>query len=146
MPPSATRLREWCCNVPEYVSGPEGWFHLSSNEPIPVEGYEWALWVSSGEGGVRLVNDDSVTVVSGGSDRGLARVRVGSDTLVFDLRPIAKRYAHSAPSPMGLLPERLLVEDGAGHRGTLVLTQLSGHREAGSLRVVSWTGTLLLGP
>jgi hypothetical protein len=92
------------------------------------------------------VNDDSVTVVSGGSDSGLARVRVGSDTLVFDLRPIAKRYAHSAPSRTGLLPERLLIEDGAGHRGTLVLTQLSGHREAGSLRVVSWTGTLLLGP
>ena len=73
-------------------------------------------------------------------------MRVGPDTLLFDLRLVAERYADSVPSPRGVTAEPLMVEEGAGHRGALVLTQLSGQREADSLRAVSWTGALLLGP
>ena len=132
--------------VPEYLYGRDGWFHVSSNEPIPVEGYVWALWLSSGDGMVRRVNDDSVMVVTDRGDPGLVRVRVGPDTLLFDLRLVVERYADSVPSPTGVTTEPLIVEEGAGQRGALVLTQLSGQREADSLRAVSWTGALLLGP
>lgn len=131
--------------VPEYPRGPEGWFHVSSNQAIPVEGYAWALWISSGDGAVRRVNDDSVAVLSTG-DYGLVRVRVGTDTLAFDLRPLARRYADSVPSARGVTVERLLVEEGTGHRGMLALTQLSGQVGEDSLRVASWSGALLIGP
>jgi hypothetical protein len=132
--------------VPEYAYGQGGWFYVTSNEPIPVEGYAWALWISYGDGAVRRVNGDSVSVVSGAASSGLARVRVGRDTLVFDLRPLAERYADSIPSARGVIAERLMVADRTGRRGALVLSQLNGQREADSVRVASWTGTLLISP
>jgi hypothetical protein len=73
-------------------------------------------------------------------------VRVGRDTLVFDLRPLAKRYADSVPSSARVTRERLMVEDGTGRRGALVLSQLSAQRQLHSVRVASWTGTVLIGP
>jgi hypothetical protein len=132
--------------VPEYAYGPSGWFYVTGNGPIPVEGYVWALWMSYGDGAVRQVNGDSVSVVPDAASSGLARVRVGRDTLVFDLRPLAERYADSVPSPTGVTAERLMVEDSTGHRATLALSQLSGQREADSVRLASWTGTLLIAP
>jgi hypothetical protein len=65
---------------------------------------------------------------------------------VFDLRPLAERYADSIPSARGVIAERLMVEDRTGRRGALVLSQLNGQREADSIRVASWTGTLLISP
>jgi hypothetical protein len=132
--------------VPEYAYGQGGWFYVTSNEPIPVEGYAWALWISYGDGAVRRVNGDSVSVVPDAGRSGLARVRVGRDTLVFDLRPLAARYADSIPSARGVIAERLMVADRTGRRGALVLSQLNGQREADSIRVASWTGTLLISP
>jgi hypothetical protein len=132
--------------VPEYAYAPGGWFHVNSNEPIPVEGYAWALWLSYGDGAVRRVNGDSVWVVPDTGKSGLARVRIGRDTLVFDLRPLAERYADSLLSPRGVTSERLWVEDSTGRRGALALSQLNGQREADSVRLASWTGTLLLSP
>jgi hypothetical protein len=132
--------------VPEYARSPDGWFHVTSNGPIPVDGYAWALWMSSGDSAVRLVNQDSVAVVTEPTGSGLARVRVGRDTLVFDLRPLAKRYADSVPSSARVTRERLMVEDGTGRRGALVLSQLSAQRQLHSVRVASWTGTVLIGP
>jgi hypothetical protein len=132
--------------LPEYAYGPSGWFYLNSNEPIPVEGYGWALWMSYGDAAVRQVNGDSVSVVPDAASSGLARVRVGRDTLVFDLRPLAERYADSVPSSGGVTGGRLMVEDSTGRRGALVLSQLNGQREADSIRVASWTGTLLISP
>ena len=132
--------------VPEYAHAPGGWFYVTSNGPIPVEGYAWALWLSYGDGAVRRVNGDSVSVVPDAGGSGLARVRIGRDTLVFDLRPLAERYADSVLSPRGVIAERLMVEDSTGRRGALALSQLNGQREADSVRVASWTGTLLLSP
>ncbi|HEY7612974.1 MAG TPA: DUF4153 domain-containing protein [Gemmatimonadales bacterium] len=131
--------------IPEYADRPGGWFYVNSNVPIRVEGYAWAIWMSYGDGAVRQVNGDSVSVVPVAGS-GLARVRVGRDTLVFDLRPLARRYADSVLSPIGVTAERLLVEDSTGRRGALSLSQLNGQREADSVRVASWTGTLLLRP
>jgi hypothetical protein len=130
--------------VPEYVHDPSGWFHVSSNEAIPVAGYGWALAVSSGDGAVRRLGEDTVSVVVEPGGSGVARVRVGGDTLHFDLRPLAERYADSTPSGTGVVTERLLVE-GTGRRSALALTQLSGQRERDSLASVHWSGTLLLG-
>jgi hypothetical protein len=132
--------------VPEYPRDPGGWFNVSSNEAIPVAGYAWALPVSSGDGAVRRLGEDSVAVVIQSRNDGVVRVRVGPDTLVFDLRPIAQRFADSAPPPSGLSAERLLVEEGIGRPGALALSHLSGQREDDSLRVFHWNGTLLLGP
>ena len=73
------------------------------------------------------------------------RVRVGRDTLMFDLRPVADRYADSVPL-RSENRERIEVEAASGaRRAALVLTNLSGQRKGDSLANVSWVGDLLLG-
>ena len=74
------------------------------------------------------------------------RVRVGRDTLMFDLRPVADRYADSVPPRGGNPVERIEIEAASGsRRAALVLTNLSGQRTGDSLTTVSWVGSLLLG-
>ena len=130
--------------VPEYTRGLNGWFHLATTAAIPLAGYVWALPVSSGDGAARLIADDSVSVVVRVTGEGVARIRVGADTLVFDLRPLAERYADSLLSGSPTMTERLMVEGEGRRRSALFLARLSGQRQGDSLSMVSWDGTLLL--
>ena len=131
--------------VPEYLQR-DGWFHLGSNEPYSVAGYAWVLPVSSGDGQVRMLGGDSVAVVIGHAGSGVARVRVGRDTIAFDLRPIVRHYADSAPARGGTLEAPLVIEGSAGkRRSALVLTQLSGQLGSDSVRMGYWGGSVLLG-
>ena len=129
--------------VPEYAYQPDGWFHFNGGGPIPVTGYAWVVPVGTNDATRHLLGGDTVQVVPQGSGDGTVRVRVGRDTLMFDLRPLADRYADSAPARGGTL---LTVEAASGtRRAALVLTSLSGQRKADSLATVYWGGSLLLG-
>jgi len=101
-----------------------------------------------GDSATRVAGADSVAVV-GAAGSGLVRVRVGADTLEFDLRPLARRDGGSFPQTGRVPGARLRVEAVAGpRRGVLVLSQLNGTGampSADSVRVVYWTGWVLLG-
>jgi hypothetical protein len=129
------------------VGGPPGsggWFEISNNEPLPVAGFDWVLPVSWGDTTTRVAGPDSVAVVSigGGS---LVRLRVGADTLAFDLRPLVLGAAGSMPAS-GRASRRLRVEAETGaRRGVLSLNQLNGTRSGDSVLVTYWNGWALLG-
>ena len=124
-------------------SGNNGWFQLSGNGALPVAGADWAVPVSVGDATRRLAGPDSVNLI-GTPANNVARIRVGTDTLVFDLRPVARSAAGGA---------ELRVEAVAGERrGVLALTQLNGRRlrkgvegGADSVEVNYWGGWVLLG-
>ena len=93
-----------------------------------------------------MAGGDSIAVVPHPAGAGLVRVRVGPDTLAFDLRPLARRYADSVPARGLYLDAPLVIEGEAGRRrSALVLTNLSGTRQADSVTVGYWGGTVLLG-
>jgi hypothetical protein len=132
--------------LPQYAtSGENVWFNISSNDPIPLAGFAWALPVASSDPGVRMLGADTVNVVSQGAS-GVARIRVGADTLEFDLRPIARRHADSLQPRASVPAELLRVEAGAnGRRGALAVSQLNGTRTRDSVAVGYWSGSVLLG-
>jgi hypothetical protein len=134
--------------VPEYEHQPEGWFYLSGGGPLRVSGYAWAVPVTANDPASHVVDGDSVVVLAERRPGdGTARVRVGRDTLVFDLAAVASRYADSMPVVTGTMTRRIIAEEVSGRlRSELVLTNLSGQRDGDSLRTVHWTGTLLLPP
>jgi len=132
--------------VPEYAYQPGGWFHLNGNGPINVTGYAWAVQLGTHDATRQVIGGDTVQVVPQAGGDGTARIRVGRDTLFFDLRPVADRYADSVPLVAGKAVERIEIEAAGGsRRSALVLTSLSGQRAGDSLATVSWVGTLLLG-
>ena len=94
---------------------------------------------------VRMVGADSVHVVVPAVN-GVVRIRTGTDTLQFDLRPLARNYANATPHRQPVPAERLRIEARAGHRrGLLALNRLNGMRTADSLRIDHWSGWMLLG-
>jgi hypothetical protein len=132
--------------VPEYMYPPHGWFHLASHQPAAVAGYAWILPASSHDVQVRTLAGDSVVVVPQTDSAGVARIRVGPDTITFDLMPLARRYADSVPDRRGRLGAPLVIESRPGERrSALVLNNLSGERVGDSLTVRQWDGSLLLG-
>jgi hypothetical protein len=131
--------------VPEYAHQPEGWFHLSSGGAVRVTGYAWAVPVTANDVAVHVLDGDSVAVVTQGLAAGAAWVRLGRDTLVFDLGAVAERYADSVSVRTGSVTERIVVEEASGRRAALVVTSLSGQRQGDSLATVYWHGTLLVG-
>ena len=132
--------------VPEYARS-EGneWFSLESRDPIAVTGFDWVVPIASSDPTARMLGGDSVSVVPG-APSGVARIRVGADTLDFDLRPIGRRHADSL-EPRAFIPAaQLRVETGEGsRRGTLALSHFNGRRKRDSIEVGYWTGSLLLG-
>jgi hypothetical protein len=120
--------------------GSEWWVRNGTNEGVPVAGFDWIVPLSSGDTSPRVVGRDSVSVVPGGSSP-VVRVRVGRDTLAFDLRSIA-----GPPSNVQPAPERLRVETSSRERrGVLNLDQLTGNRSGDSIVVSYWHGMVLLG-
>ena len=116
---------------------------IADSGPIPVTGYAWVVPVGANDATRHVLDGDTVMVVPQGSGNGTVRVRVGPDTVMFDLRPLADRYADSAPPP-GRTPMTIEAASGT-RRAALVLTNLSGQRKAASLATVHWGGSLLLG-
>lgn len=132
--------------VPEYMYQSHGWFHLASHQPAAVAGYSWILPASSHDSQVRTLGDDSVMVVPQPDSSGVARIKVGPDTITFDLTPLARRFADSVPDRGGMLGAPLVIESRSGQRrSALVLNNLSGERAGDSLTVRNWGGSLLLG-
>ena len=129
--------------VPEY--GRAGWFQLSSNAPLPVAGFDWVLPVTMGDTSTRVAGADSVAVLSGAGSAQV-QVRVGTDTLKFDLGPLVRRDGESSRR-IGQFPaESLRVEVVAGsRRAVLSLNQLSGVPSPDSVQVMFWSGWVLLG-
>jgi hypothetical protein len=132
--------------APEYARQADGWFHIASSGAVRVTGYSWAVTVTANDPAQHVLDGDTVEVVGAGGDNAVARVRVGFDTLAFDLRPFAERYADSVPLQTGTIAEQLVVAEATGHRrSALVLTSFNGRIESDSLSMAHWTGTLLLG-
>jgi hypothetical protein len=130
--------------VPQYA-GAEGWFNLSSNEPIPVAGFHWALPVASSDASRRMIGADTVNVVSQTASA-VARIRVGTDTLEFDLRPMVRRQADSLRPGSSVPAAQLRIEARKnGRSSALAIAQLSGSRTRDSVVVGYWSGTVLLG-
>jgi hypothetical protein len=118
------------------------YLHGAYDAPTPVAGFDWLVPVHRGDHRVRVLDGDSVSVVPAGD--GVARIRVGTDTLAFDLVPLARRYADSM-SAGGVSPERLRVTaTQGGRRGALAISSLNGERRD-SLRITQWSGWVLLG-
>ncbi|HMA43262.1 MAG TPA: DUF4153 domain-containing protein [Gemmatimonadales bacterium] len=132
--------------VPDY--GPRsggGWFQMTNNDPLPVAGFDWVLPASPGDATTRLAGPDSVAVI-GQPGTNVVRVRIGADTLEFDLRPLARGSAGSPPASGRGASATLRVEAVAGaRRGVLSLTQLNGTRSGDSVLVTYWSGWVLVG-
>jgi Domain of unknown function (DUF4153) len=132
--------------VPDY--GPRsggGWFQMTNNDPLPVAGFDWVLPAAPGDTTTRLAGPDSVAVI-GHPGTNVVRVRVGADTLEFDLRPLARGGAGATPASGRPASATLRVEAVAGaRRGVLSLTQLNGTRSGDSVLVSYWSGWVLVG-
>ena len=133
--------------VPEYATpGENAWFALDSKEPIPVAGFEWSVPVTSNDAVARMVDGDSLSVVPRASS-GVARIRIGTDTLEFDLRPLARRHADSLRLPRSSIrADQLRIEtEGSERRAALALNYLNARRTKDSIEVGYWGGSVLLG-
>jgi hypothetical protein len=132
--------------VPEYgPGGTSGWFQLSNREPLSVAGFEWVVPVALGDTITRVAGTDSVSVVAQPSPA-IVRIRLGSDTLRFDLRPLAGGRAGPLPRSGRVSGARLRLETTAGgRRVVLSLDQLNGNRSRDSTQVNFWSGWVLLG-
>ena len=132
--------------VPEYAYQPEGWFHFNGGGPIRVRGYAWEVPLTANDPAKHLVDGDTVQVVAQTSGSGQTLIRVGGDTIVFELRPVIDRYSDSLPIGAKSASDRIPVEATAGpRRAALVLTNLAGQRQSDTLANLYWAGNLLLG-
>lgn len=135
--------------VPEYFRASEtGWFHVNADPEwaTDVAGYAWMVNVWSGDSTPRIAGRDTVQVI-GDSMRQVARIRVGGDTLRFDIEALARRIGDSIPADQALPAERLRVAAMAGpRRGLLRVSNLNGQRTERGITVDTWGGILLLGP
>ena len=100
--------------------------------------------LASGDTTVRVIDADSVSLVSRGVN-GIERIRVGSDTVQVDLRPLARRYADSMPAT-GIPADRLTIETAGGRRARVAVTTLHGNLTGDSLRIDCWTGWVMVAP
>jgi Domain of unknown function (DUF4153) len=130
--------------VPEYFrAGEDQWFSVNSNGPVPLAGYAWAIPVTSNDPTAHLFGSDTVTVLSGAAN-GVVGIRLGRDTVRFDLRPLAERYADSMPKTAVSGEPMVVVAVGGMRPSALVLQHLSGNRSRDSLQLGYWSGSLLL--
>lgn len=134
--------------VAEYRGGGSGgWFHINSEQRVPlrVAGFDWMVPLSSGDTSVRVTDADSVSLVPRAVS-GVERIRVGTDTVQVDLRPLARRYADSMPTA-AMPADRLTIETTAGgRRARIAVTYLSGYLKGDSLRIDGWSGWVLVAP
>jgi hypothetical protein len=110
-----------------------------------VDGFDWAVTVATGDAATHVLGGDTVRNVSEPRGGTVARFRVGSDTLAFNLAPLAAWADTTGGNGGSAPPERVRIAGPEGaRRSALVISNLSGNRERDSLAVSYWTGTLLL--
>jgi hypothetical protein len=134
--------------VSEYSSSPEGYIYLHARKgpARQIGGYEWMLSVSARDTAFTLAGADSVRVRFD-TVSGTARVKVGRDSLTFDVGRLSSTLAESSDVRRYEVPEERLRLDAAipGRRGTLMLESIEGRRAGKTVRVTGWQGTLFLG-
>jgi hypothetical protein len=111
----------------------------------PVTGYDWLL---------NLTENDTTPIVAGrdivalnfDEGSGVLQVSVGGDSLVFELRGLARTLASDATAGREMPAERMRLEaSGRSRRAMLWLESLSGKRGGDSVTVQRWAGKLFLG-
>jgi hypothetical protein len=132
---------------PEYASSHAGYVYLSARRETatPLSGYDWMLRVTAHDTALIMAGADSVRVRF--DTAGVARVRVGGDSVLFDLRPLARMIAaDSTLVPHDVPAERLrIIAVTPTRRAVLALESLNGTRTGDSVRIQGWHGTLFLG-
>ncbi|HEX7336106.1 MAG TPA: DUF4153 domain-containing protein [Gemmatimonadales bacterium] len=145
---AATRIlkRAGLRYVPRFAMSDEGYVHLNAarHSATPISGLEWMLNVSAGDTTTLVAGGDSVRVRFD-TATGIARVRAGSDTLVFDLGRLAAQVQDSAQS-WSVAADRLRLEARSPtRRAVLALESINGRLQGDSIRVRGWQGRLFLG-
>jgi hypothetical protein len=133
--------------VPEYIrAGPDGWFHVNADQMIAmdVSGYDWMVTAWSSDTTSRVAGRDTVQVLPDTARR-IARIRVGTDTLVFDVAALVARIVDSIPERQALPAARLRLQSAPGpRRGELLITNINGQRSAEGVQIDHWGASLLL--
>jgi hypothetical protein len=127
-------------------SGDPVHFYARPNAATATAGYDWMVEVSAWDKTPKIAGDDSVSL-SFDTAFSIAHVRVGTDSLAFDLGRFAVTLAGKEEVGRSDVPaEDLRLESSTrNRRGALALQSLSWQRTGDSLRVNSWQGKLLLG-
>jgi hypothetical protein len=77
---------------------------------------------------------------------GSTLVRVGGDTLRFELMPVVGRLVDSIPMNRAIPADQMQMEGLPGGRtARLILDNLGGARNGDAIVIRHWSGTLLLG-
>jgi hypothetical protein len=134
--------------LPESARGGEKYFYFNADQrgPVSLSGYRWLLEVSSGGTAPVPIGEDSLQVRAQGT--AMVRVIVGVDTFAFDLNRLARVLIADPRISANSVPPDLLAIDASGvrHRVRLLLLNLNGSRQGGSVEVRSWSGQLYVGP
>jgi uncharacterized protein DUF4153 len=133
--------------LPEYGRARgRGWFYVNSEQRVPlrVGGFEWMVPLAGGDTTVRVIDADSVSLVPRAVN-GVERIRVGSDTVQVDLRPLARRYADSMPAT-AVPADSLTIETTGRRRARIAVSNLHGYLTGDSLRIDGWSGWVLVAP
>jgi hypothetical protein len=133
--------------VPEYAYARGGHVFLTARREAvtPLSGYDWMLRVAAHDTALIMAGTDSVRVRY--DTGGVARVTVGRDSVVFDLRPLARIIeADSTLVPHDVPGERLRLHPVTStRRAVLALESLNGTRNRDTVRIQGWQGVLFLG-
>jgi hypothetical protein len=132
--------------VPEHAYSSEGYYlNAEKRAALRLTGYEWMLEASSSDSTPRLAGSDSVQIRFD-TLTGMARVRVASDSVAFDLRRLAEVALDSSWFSDQVPPEQLSLEDRTTrHRMRLSIEHVNGRRMDDSLLIRTWYGKLFLG-
>jgi hypothetical protein len=134
--------------LPEYaMPSDDGSFNVFTEQssPMPVTGFDWMVTLHSGETRTRTAGGDSLAVQFD-TATGIALVRIGADTVRFELLPLGARIVDSIPAERAMRSELLTVEPAAGpRRARLLLQNIGGRRSGDTLVIRTWSGTLLIG-
>jgi hypothetical protein len=103
------------------------------------------LNVSAQDTAFTLAGADSVRIRFDTAS-GIARVRIGRDSLVFDMGRLSSLAETSDVRQYEVPAERLRLEAAIpGRRGALMLESIDGRRTGDTVRLSGWRGTLFLG-
>jgi hypothetical protein len=133
--------------VSEYSSRNVGHIYVWARQDsvTPISGYDWMLSVSQHDKTPIVAGQDTVHARFD-SVSGVLSVRVGADSLGFDLRQLAGAIDHEPSAGAQVAGHRLRLEATTGQRkAMLALESLNGKRTAESVQVDRWQGRLFLG-
>jgi uncharacterized protein DUF4153 len=131
----------------EYSSGREGYIYAWARPDTVTQigGYEWMVRISQDHKTPVTVGTDTLRAHFD-SAAGLLLVKIGTDSLVFDLRQLAGEMSGDASVGAGVPAERLrVIAKGGRRKGMLALESLNGRRNGSSVKVERWQGRLFLG-